>query len=138
MNQTSILIDSCALVAYYSEQDVYHDIMCRFLAECTSELITTTSCITETMWLLDYDYRVQNEFLDEVLDGVYIHETLTNNDLRRIIELNKKYADRKPDFADLSLVAVSERLDIPAIATFDKDFQVYRRYRNQPFVNVLA
>jgi uncharacterized protein len=40
------------------------------------------------------------------------------------------------DFSDLALVAISERLNIPGIATLDKDFDVYRRYRNQPFERV--
>jgi uncharacterized protein len=34
------------------------------------------------------------------------------------------------------LIAISERLNIPAIATLDNDFDVYRRYRNQPFDRV--
>jgi uncharacterized protein len=33
-------------------------------------------------------------------------------------------------------VAISERLNISGIATLDKDFNVYRRYRNQPFERV--
>jgi uncharacterized protein len=37
------------------------------------------------------------------------------------------------DFADLSPLKVSERLNIAAIATLDKDFNIYRRYRRQPF-----
>lgn len=38
--------------------------------------------------------------------------------------------------ADLSLIAISERLNIAAIATLDKDFNIYRRYRSQPFERV--
>lgn len=48
------------------------------------------------------------------------------------MELNAQYADLPGDFADLCLVAISERLDISAIATLDSDFDVYRRYRKQP------
>jgi hypothetical protein len=36
----------------------------------------------------------------------------------------------------LALVAISERLDIGAIASLDKDFDIYRRYRKQPFERV--
>ena len=49
---------------------------------------------------------------------------------------NEQYADLPGDFADLSLVAISERLNIPAIATLDSDFDVYRRYRKQAFERV--
>ena len=138
MNYTSILVDSCAFVSFYNKRDSHHSLVYEFFLKCTSQLITTTACVTEAIWLLNFDYRAQNEFLEDLITEVYIHQSLTLWDFSRIVELNEKYADRKADFADLSLVAVSERLDIPAIATFDKDFQVYRRYRNQPFVNVLA
>ncbi|MBD0266498.1 MAG: hypothetical protein ICV78_28405 [Tolypothrix sp. Co-bin9] len=57
-------------------------------------------------------------------------------DFARIAELNAQYASLPGDFADLSLVAVSERLNISAIATLDKDFDIYRRYRRQPFERV--
>lgn len=138
MNYPYILVDSCAFVAFYNRKDSHHSLVYEFLQQCTSQLITTTACITEAIWLLNFDYRAQNEFLEDLITEVYIHESLSLWDFSRIAELNEKYADRKADFADLSLVAISERLDIPAIATFDKDFQVYRRYRNQPFVNVLV
>lgn len=138
MKYPAILIDTSAFVAYYNRADKSHSLVYEFFSECESQLITPTSCMTETMWMLRFNYRVQNAFLSAFWADIYIHESLTNRDLQRIAKLNEKYADRKPDFADLSLVAVSERLNIPAIATLDKDFQVYRRYRNQPFVNVLS
>jgi uncharacterized protein len=138
MKYTAILIDTSAFVAYYNQADKNHSTMRNFFSECESQLVTSTSCITETVWMLRFNYRVQNAFLSAFLFDIYIHESLTNRDLRRIAELNEKYADRRADFADLFLVAISERLDIPAIATFDKDFQVYCRYRNQPFANVLT
>ncbi|PSN19718.1 hypothetical protein C7271_05855 [filamentous cyanobacterium CCP5] len=46
--------------------------------------------------------------------------------------LNAQYADLPGDFSDLALVAISERLGIAAIATLDKDFDIYRRYRKRP------
>ena len=32
-----------------------------------------------------------------------------------------------------TLIVISERLNVAAIATLDKDFDIYRRYRRQPF-----
>ncbi len=31
------------------------------------------------------------------------------------------------------LILIDKRLNISAIATLDKDFNIYRRYRKQPF-----
>jgi hypothetical protein len=41
------------------------------------------------------------------------------------------------DFADPSPLTILERLNIAAIATLDRDFNIYRRYRRQPFDRVI-
>jgi uncharacterized protein len=38
--------------------------------------------------------------------------------------------------ADLTLVTISERLDLAEILTLDSDFDVYRRFRREPFCRV--
>ena len=128
-----ILIDSGILIAYYSAADHYHLQVCRFLESCTSRLITTHSCVTEVMWLLSSNWRTQNEFLLDLAKELYECVPLLPQDFTRIAELNAQYADLPGDFADLSLIAISERLNIEAIATLDSDFDIYRRYRKQPF-----
>ena len=57
-------------------------------------------------------------------------------DFDRIKQLNEQYADLPGDFADLSLITISERLNISAIITLDSDFDIYRRYRKEPFERV--
>jgi uncharacterized protein len=131
-----ILIDSGILTAYYSAADNYHLQVCRFLEGCTSRLITTHSCMTEVMWLLSSNWRTQNEFLLDTAKELYECVPLLPQDFTRIAELNAQYADLPGDFADLSLIAISERLNIAAIATLDSDFDIYRRYRKQPFERI--
>jgi uncharacterized protein len=132
----SILIDTSVLVAYYDRKDPYHTQVKSFFANCSYKLITNLSCVTEVMWLLAPNMQLQNNFLLALSEEIYICENLLAQDFNRIAELNTKYANLKPDFADLSLVVISERLDIPAIATLDKDFNIYRRYRSAPFERV--
>jgi uncharacterized protein len=131
-----ILIDSGILTAYYSANDNYHLQVCRFLEGCTSRLITTHSCVTEVMWLLSSNWRTQNELLLDLARELYECVPLLTQDFTRIAELNAQYADLPGDFADLSLIAISERLDISVIATLDSDFDIYRRYRKQPFERI--
>lgn len=131
-----ILIDSGILFAYYSASDYYHQQVCTFFETCTSRLLTTSSCITEVMWLLSSSYQTQNEFLLDVAKELYECVPLLPEDFLRIAELNTQYADLPGDFADLTLIAISERLNISGIATLDSDFDVYRRYRKQPFERV--
>jgi uncharacterized protein len=134
----NVLIDTSVLVAFYNANDRYHSQSRQFFDQCTSNLITTIGCVTETMWLLAPDYRVQNLFLSHLSQQIYQCESLIPQDFARILELNQQYADLPGDFADLSLVAISERLHIAAIATLDKDFNIYRRYRRQPFDRVFT
>ena len=131
-----ILTDSSILFAYYSAQDNYHKSVCNFFEQCSSELITTIPCVTEVMYLLSRDYRTQNEFLDDLAQELYRCIPLIQEDFTRIGELNQQYADLPGDFADLSLITVSERLNISSIITLDSDFDIYRRYRKQPFERV--
>ena len=133
-----ILIDSGVLIAYYSATDKYHAQVCRFFEGCTSRLLTTHSCVTEVMWLLSSNWRTQNEFLLDLAKELYECVPLYPQDFTRIAELNAKYADLPGDFADLSLIVISERLDIAAIATLDSDFDIYRCYRKQPFEQIFV
>lgn len=99
-------------------------------------MLTTIACVTEAMYLLPKYPKVQNELFLLVAQGSIECEHLTSQDFSRIAELNVQYADLNPDFADLALDTVSERLDVGAIATLDKAFDVYHRYRKQPFKRV--
>jgi len=49
---------------------------------------------------------------------------------------DQRYADLPGDFADLTLVTLSERLDVAEILSLDSDFDIYRRLRRQPFSRV--
>jgi uncharacterized protein len=135
-NYPLVLVDTGILVAFYDRKDKYHQQVLSFFSVCTSQLITTIACVTEVMWLLSPSVKVQNEFLASLLINVYQCEHLISSDYQRIQELNTIYQDLPAYFTDLSLIAISERLNIPAIATLDKDFNIYRRYRKQPFERV--
>ena len=71
-----------------------------------------------------------------VASGGILTPALEPADYARIAELNSRYADLPGDFADLSLVLLSEQLGIAEILSLDSDFDVYRRFRRQPFQRV--
>jgi len=136
MTVSQTLVDTGILVALYDSGDRYHSQVIEFLSNYRGRLVTTLGCVTEVMWLLAPDHQVQNEFLHHLSNQVYDCEPLQSKDFIRIAELNIQYSDLPTDFADLALIVISERLNISSIATLDKDFNVYRRYRNQPFERV--
>ena len=135
-NYPFILIDTGIIVAFYDVKDYYHQQVLNFFNTYNSQLITTLACVTEVMWLLSPNVNVQNEFLLALEKEAFLCEHLLPSDYQRISELNTTYQDLPGDFTDLSLIVISERLNISEIATLDKDFDVYRRYRKKPFNRV--
>jgi uncharacterized protein len=130
------LIDAGPIIAYYSLNDAWHARVQKFFEEFTGQFITTCPVITEAMWILSRNVLAQNEMLSDFAEGLYQVAPLTQRDFVRIAELNVKYRSMKADFADLSLIAVSERLSISRIASLDGDFDVYRRIRKQKFERI--
>jgi uncharacterized protein len=123
------LIDAGPLIAVYNKDDQHHKQVWDFLQNCTHQLITTDACITEAMYALRRSTPVQRELAHDIADRIWQRKALECNDFHRISELLNQYSDLPADFADLSLVVISERLDISKIVTLDSDFDVYRRYR---------
>jgi predicted nucleic acid-binding protein len=50
-----------------------------------------------------------------------------NDHLAQLEAMAKRYADRKPDFADLCLIRLSEVHPKHRVVTVDSDFRSYRR-----------
>lgn len=136
-----ILIDSGILLSYYQRQEPLHQAVVAFFDQTPAQLITSPICIAEVLWLLGDpgDPRVlaaQNHLLGAVSRGAIEAIHLLPEDYARVVELNERYADLPGDFADLTLVALSERLDVAEILSLDSDFDIYRRFRREPFCRV--
>lgn len=132
-----VLIDAGPIVAYYNQKDSQHKLAMRFLESFRGQLLTSEAVVTEAMWLTKYNRMAQVEFLLDLSRGLYLIEPLSCADYPRIAALNRKYADAEPDYADLTLIAISERLDIRQIATFDSEFGFYRRFKSGKFEHVI-
>ena len=133
MPLVTALIDAGPLVAYYSKGDKRHTIARDFFEKFQGSLITSEAVVTEVMWLLGGDWRVQNEFLCDLRKGLYEVLSLTAVDFESIAALNEKYKDLPGDFADLSIVVLSKRLNVLALVSIDGDFDIYRSYGKKPF-----
>lgn len=68
-------------------------------------------------------------------DGINLVE-IEQYDLLRIIELTERYNDVPMDFADATLILVSEKMKIDQIISIDKDFYIYKNIRNQHLKNI--
>ena len=57
--------------------------------------------------------------LDQVRRGAFQIEDLTTSDYERTVDLLRTYADLKVGFVDCAVLAVTERLGEPKLATLD-------------------
>lgn len=130
------LIDAGPLIALFDRSDRHHQRCLSFLQHYRGILISTVAVVTEVTHLLDFDVRTQIDFIEWIARGAVTLEHVSTEDILRVIELSKKYADLPLDFADASLMAIGERLDVRDVISLDKDFGIYRG-RNKRKLNLL-
>jgi uncharacterized protein len=131
-----VIIDSGPLIALFDKDDRYHRRAMEFIKDFKGELITNYSVVTEVTYLLDFSLKAQTDFLQWLLEGGVSIMEIHSDDLDRVIEIMRKYSDLPGDFADATLIALCERLNIKEIASVDKDFTVYQLKDKQGFKNV--
>lgn len=137
MRQKAI-IDSGPLIALFDRNDKFHKQSVRFIKNYKGKLFSTTAVMTEVCYLLDYNVFAQTNFLKWVSNGAIEIVAINNADLLTIIKLTEKYADLPMDFADSTLVAIADRLNISTVATIDSDFNIYRFHKNLSFENIFT
>ncbi len=103
----SILIDTNVLLAYFYEQDINHE------------------RVKATMVKVRMNYRRAISVNADVRAGFSILN-LDEIDRQRMEQIMLKYADAEFDYADAALMALSERLKITRVFTFDRrDFTMF-------------
>lgn len=120
------LIDAGPLIALFDKSDRFHNEIKAFMKGYRSRLVTSWAVVTEVLHMLDFNVSVQLDFLRWLeRDALEIPITSTG-DITRMIDLSRKYADVPMDFADATLLILSEKEKIREIITIDSDFHIYR------------
>ena len=134
----TVLIDTGPLIALFDRDDKYHTSIVEFIKNTNYRFISTTAVLAETMYMLDFNTAVQLSFLEWIMkEGIIIHEIKQSN-IKRIIDLTRKYSDRPMDFADATLVIAAEERGIRQIISIDSDFDIYRLYNKMKIENIFA
>ena len=134
--QGRILIDSGPLIALFHQGDNYHRDMRDFLSKQRYSYISTLAVFTEVAYFLSVNIHAQLDFYEWVMSKGVILNDINQNDMPRIVELTKKYADLPIDFADATLVVAAEKTGIREIISLDKDFDIYRLPGREKIRNV--
>ncbi|UOG33457.1 type II toxin-antitoxin system VapC family toxin [Leptospira noguchii] len=121
-----VIIDTGPIVAFFDESDIYCSEIRSFLKNFKGRLVTTLAVVTEVSYLLSDNKKVQSSFIEWVKDGAIIILNQDNEHFPLIHHYMEKYSDRPIDFADASLISLSEIYGIKDILTLDSDFLVYK------------
>jgi len=135
-----IIADTGFWLALANRQDQYHLLAVNKLNQLEESLITTHPVITETCYLLlnKLGNHAQCNFIEMWYSSAFEVFVLDQSHAIRIKELMEKYADLPVDFADASLIVLSEYLGHGRILTVDqRDFFIYRWKNQHPFDNIL-
>jgi predicted nucleic acid-binding protein len=122
------IADTGFLVAFANRRDRYHDWALALASQISEPLLTCEPVLAETAFHLQNAALV----LAFIQEGLVVPALNVLEQLSPLVQLAARFADRKPDLADLCLVRLSELYPKHKVITIDvEDFRIYRRNRNE-------
>jgi len=134
MASERVLVDTGPLVALLADDDAEHDRCVEQSRTLAKPFLTTWLVLTEAAWLLRHKPEAIPNLLGLLENGLVVCVELDTSAVPAMSKLARKYADISPQLADLSLVYVANREQLPTVFTLDhRDFAIYRDQNGQPF-----
>jgi len=122
------IADTGFLVAFANASDKHHKWAAQLATGVTEPLLTCEAVIAETAFHLESAAVA----LAMVNEGLVALAFDCREHLVQLARLADRFADQKPDLADLCLVRMSELFPKLSVITIDRtDFQVYRRNKRE-------
>jgi uncharacterized protein len=131
------LFDTGPLVAAIDRSDRHHARCAAFLESLQGSRLIPTTVLVEVCWLLEERPDVESAFLDAIASGEFEHIVITDQDLRRMAELVRTYADLPLGAVDASVIAVAERLNLKDVAALDRRHFTVVRPKHADVLNLL-
>jgi predicted nucleic acid-binding protein len=122
------IADTGFLVAFANGRDQHHDWAVRLAAQVTEPLLTCEAVLAEAAFHL-----ADTGLVLAMIDTGLLAMAFTCADhVAALRNLARKYADRRPDLADLCLIRMSELYpNHPVITVDEADFRVYRKHKRE-------
>ena len=122
------IADTGFVVAFGNRADRHHSWAVDVAKNVTEPLLTCEAVLAESAFHLGSTSYVLSLVQDELLQIAF--DCFRN--LAHLHELAMRYADRKPDLADLCLIRMSELYPRHVVITTDDgDFRIYRRNKRK-------
>lgn len=122
------IADTGLIVAFAKRNDQHHEWALDVARRITGPLLTCEAVLAEAAFHLESSSYVLSLVEDELLQVAFDF----SENLPQLRELARRYADRKPDLADLCLVRMSELYPRHSVITVDEaDFRIYRKNKRE-------
>jgi predicted nucleic acid-binding protein len=122
------IADTGFIVAFARSNDQHHSWAADLGKRVTEPLLTCEAVLAEAAFQLGSSFYVLALVEDELLQVAFD----CSENIPQLRELARRYADRKPDLADLCLIRMSELNPRHSVITVDEsDFRVYRRNKRE-------
>lgn len=133
----SVIVDASFLVSLTSVKERHHAACVQVAQVLNSHLIVPITVIPEAAYLIAtrISHRAMRLFLDNLRHPQWRIENITPADYERSVEILNVYQDARLDFADGTIVAVAERMNVDTILTLDRrDFYMIRPSHTDHFI----
>lgn len=122
------IADTGFIVAFANRRDRHHDWAVELARRVSTPLLTCEAVLAEAAFHLEDAALVLSLVREDLVrPAIDVAEQLAP-----LAQIAKRFADRKPDLADICLIRLSELYPRHPVLTVDvSDFRVYRRHRNQ-------
>jgi len=134
VNAPGVLLDTGPLVALLSARDSHHARARQLFDECLPPLRSCEAVVAEACFLMTKVHAAgPGEVIALIRRGVVEMAMAAEQHWPNLEVLLRRYADRPVSFADACLIRCAEVHEEGRIATFDRDFSVYRWARHRKF-----
>jgi predicted nucleic acid-binding protein len=123
------ILDTSFLFALTDQSDRNHQRVLSYAQNINENLVLPTVVLPEICYLISsrLGHQAMRHFVANTNSNMVQIEPLIKEDLIRVEQILKQYADNKLDFTDAAIVAIVERLVITRVCTLDRrDFSIIR------------
>lgn len=129
IHERTVLIDTCAIYAIYDDTDWHHDdaLACREKireADFSVHISVPTICEAHSRFIKDLGLHTGHQLLEDIYDGSYSIERVSEQDEKRAIEYLAQYEDQKLSLTDALNWVVMARRGIFRAFTFDWHYRL--------------
>ena len=122
-----VIVDTGYLVALVRKDDQHHAWAVGLGGQLELPLLTCEAVLSETSFHLESSVYVLAMLKRRTIRVAFD----CTSQLEPFHDLATRYADRRPDLADLCLIRMSELYPRHSVVTVDEDFRVYRRNKRE-------